>query len=607
VSLQLEDNGTPHILYIYEDEILYARGVDPTTTTPIPDPMTWDVLPQALNESEILMTASTAIDPNGVEYYFEETTGNPGGSDSGWQDSPVYTDTGLSSNTEYCYRVRARDKSSNQNSTEWSAAGCATTHVEPEMKPPEPDPMTWDVLPQALNETEIVMTASTATDLDGVEYYFEETTGNPGGSDSGWQDNPVYTDSGLSSGTEYCYRVRARDKSPNQNATGWSAFSWTPTGPANSNDPPAIDWIDFLPFDNPENYLSPWPRLEDLVLDAAGNAYGIGGVDWNDPSLGWPGITFVGKWSPSGELLWEEIYDSPDERQHARAAAMDSEGNLFVVGIRATSGAPSWFIFRIDESGMLQEAWAANDGLYKCFRSVDIHPNGDLIVCANYGSSDSWVGRFDWKTSTWVWGHVYDIDPATHHDFDIGAAGALDPEGDIYYFGRNITIGGSQEIVIAKISAVDGMILDLEYFDFGPGYEEFPTAFSVDSKGNLIGLAWHVEDNRGTVFKLDSELNPVWTHAIQGNQPYVFLRELDIGPDDTIYVVGRDGEDTGWYENSQNSHIFTCALSSDGELLWMHRYDAGGPDDKEWGSGNGIACSAVCRSRRPIGYVLMPF
>lgn len=474
----------------------------------------------------------------------------------------------------------------------WGNQICHAQAGDPAAMPPTPDPMTWNMFPQAAGHTAIEMTATTATDADGVEYYFEETTGNLGGSDSGWQDSPVYTDTDLSSDTEYCYRVRARDKSPYQNATGWSASCWTSTGPAAANDPPTIDWIEFLPFDNPEDYTSPWPRLEDLVLDASGNAYAAGEVPWNDPSLGWPGVTFVGKWSPSGALLWDRIYDLPDQRQHARAAAMDDEGNLFVVGIRATTGAPSWFILRIDESGTLQETWSANDGLYKCFRSIDIDPSGDLIVCANYGSSDSWVGRFAWKTSTWVWGQTYDINPATSHDFNVGTVGALDPDGDVYYFGRNITIGDSQETLIVKISAVDGTVQGLEFFDFGPGYEEFPTAFSVDSEGNLIGLVWHVEDSRGTVFKLDSELNLVWTHTIYGNLPYVFLRELDIGPDDTVYVVGRDGEAIGWYENSQNSHIFTCALSSDGELLWIDEYDAGGPEDMEWGSGDGIACFA---------------
>ena len=67
------------------------------------------------------MTATTATDPSGVEYFFECTAG--GGHSSAWQDSPTYTDTGLTAATQYSYRVRARDKSAAQTATAWSADG----------------------------------------------------------------------------------------------------------------------------------------------------------------------------------------------------------------------------------------------------------------------------------------------------------------------------------------------------------------------------------------------------------------------------------------------------------------------------------------------------
>jgi len=533
------------------------------------------------------MIATTAVDTDGVEYYFEETTGNPGGSDSGWQEGPVYTDTGLSADTQYCYRVRARDKSANQNPTEWSDAACARTDVDPATVPPQPNPMAWQVVPRASDPHSIGMTAAVATDPDGVEYLFEETTGNPGGSDSDWQDSPVYSDGGLSPNTLYCYRVRARDKSPNRNPTEWSASAWTATGPVLAGDAPAQNWVGFLRVD--ESPYAGWPRLEDVVLDVEGNAYAVGQIDWQDPALGWAGVVWVAKWSRSGELLWNKTYDQPVVQLHPRAAAMDDSGNLFIVGIRSSGTPPTWFILRINSSGTLQDVWTANDGTYKCFRTIDIHPNGDLLVCANYGSYDAWVGRFSWESGSWTWKHVYDINPATHHDFAIGAVGALDTENDVYYFGKNVDLGTSVETIILKASAGDGSIQGFASFDFAAGAEEMPSALGVDNEGNLLGLVWHVADQCGTVFKLDSGLNPVWTHLVQGEQTYLFLRDLDIGADGTIYVVGREGEDDDWDQPSENSHMFTCALDADGELLWIDPYDPGGSAEKEWGDGNGIA------------------
>jgi hypothetical protein len=68
-----------------------------------------------------------------VEYFFDCLT--LGGHDSGWQNSPVYTDTGLMPNTEYTYQVQARDKSPAQNLGLASAPVSATTET-PDITPP---------------------------------------------------------------------------------------------------------------------------------------------------------------------------------------------------------------------------------------------------------------------------------------------------------------------------------------------------------------------------------------------------------------------------------------------------------------------------------------
>ncbi|MHC4866973.1 MAG: hypothetical protein ACYTEX_23090 [Planctomycetota bacterium] len=181
---------------------------------PTPDPMTWATVPYSTGTTSISMTATTATDSSGVEYYFACIT--DANHDSGWQAGTTYNDTGLSSGTQYCYQVQARDKSPNQNATGWSTSECATTDVPPpDTTPPDPDPMTWSVAPHSTGSTSISMTATTATDISGVEYYFDCTSG--GGNDSGWQDSTTYEDTGLTASTQYCYRVQARDKSANQN------------------------------------------------------------------------------------------------------------------------------------------------------------------------------------------------------------------------------------------------------------------------------------------------------------------------------------------------------------------------------------------------------
>jgi hypothetical protein len=188
------------------------------TTTPTPNPMTFATAPYAISPTSIEMVATTATDVSGVEYYFTCTAG--GGHNSGWQNSPTYIDTGMAENTTCTYTVKAHDKSPAYNETADSDPCTATTLLD--TTAPEPNPMTFDVPPHALdiNSIAIAMTATTATDISGVEYYFVNIT-DPN-HDSDWQDGTTYTDTGLTNGTTYSYSVIARDKSLGQNETDWS-------------------------------------------------------------------------------------------------------------------------------------------------------------------------------------------------------------------------------------------------------------------------------------------------------------------------------------------------------------------------------------------------
>jgi hypothetical protein len=206
------------------------------TNPPTPDPMTWTTPPAATSPYSITMTATTATDPSGVEYKFTETTGNPGATSSDWQNSPTYTDTGLDPATIYTYTVTARDKSVNQAATAASAPASATTDPA-DIIPPTPNPATWDTLPVATGESSVTMTATTATDLNGVEYLFTETSGNPGATSSTWQVSPTYIDTGLNPGTTYKYTVTVRDKSPAQNPTTPSTEESVTTNPADTTAP----------------------------------------------------------------------------------------------------------------------------------------------------------------------------------------------------------------------------------------------------------------------------------------------------------------------------------------------------------------------------------
>jgi len=84
-------------------------------------------------------------------------------------------------------------------------------YIAPDLGPPNPNPAHFLTPPTAKSSTQITMTSVKGSDTSGVEYLFTETTGNAGGSSSGWQTNSTYIDTDLLPGTLYAYTVTMRD------------------------------------------------------------------------------------------------------------------------------------------------------------------------------------------------------------------------------------------------------------------------------------------------------------------------------------------------------------------------------------------------------------
>jgi hypothetical protein len=172
------------------------------TDPPTPDPMTWAAVPYDAGPTSISMTASTASDASGVEYYFECLT--VGGHDSGWRDSVTYEDTGLTTGVSYTYRVKARDKSPNQNETAWSTQESATP-TEPVIPPAAPS----NLAGKALKYTVDLTWTDNADNEDGFRIYRGDSPSTLVLIDTIGADSTFYQDSGLTRKTFYYYKVCA--------------------------------------------------------------------------------------------------------------------------------------------------------------------------------------------------------------------------------------------------------------------------------------------------------------------------------------------------------------------------------------------------------------
>jgi len=251
----------------------------PDTTPPTPNPMTWATPPNAAGSTSILMVATTAMDTGSppLSYYFDfvdSPTGGLGGADSGWQSSTSYTNASLQPNHQYGYQVKARDSASTPNETSYSSTVYTYTLAN---------------APGAASFSDITETSIRANWTDGgnpsgTQYYCENTTM---GTNSGWTATTSWNSAGLSCGTSYTLRVKAKNGAGVD--TGWTDLGTQATQPCSI--PPVINPISDASIVEGAPYAGPTPSLSQGTLP----------VTWslaNGPSgMGIDSSTGVVSWS----------------------------------------------------------------------------------------------------------------------------------------------------------------------------------------------------------------------------------------------------------------------------------------------------------------------
>jgi hypothetical protein len=224
-------------------------GLDYNEPRPL-KPM-WEIAPHVNSVNTIRMVAQVATDPEGNGVLYSFSCAENAGINSGWIISNEYvtpTTVALVVGQTYTFRVKYRDDSTNQNESKVSSDPVAVLFTDQgDFITPETPIITSAVRLIYDGQIYHVVTSSEPADVSGVEYQFECT------SDSGVMAGAVHVpwininnmvagiypfgdvlfpNSTLKSANKIfipvtdsinrTYRVRVRDRSPNQNTTVWS-------------------------------------------------------------------------------------------------------------------------------------------------------------------------------------------------------------------------------------------------------------------------------------------------------------------------------------------------------------------------------------------------
>lgn len=209
----------------------------------------------------------------------------------------------------------------------------------------------------------------------------------------------------------------------------------------------------------------------DIIICGITKSYGHGDSD-----------VVVAKLSPEGEVKWTKVYGGSGW-DGARDVVVDSEGNIYVLGVTDSFGAGDYdvFVMKLTSTGKLK--WFRVIGGYGEEKSYDmtIGPNGYIYITGHTysygagGDGDIFLGKLD-RDGNIVW-----FKTLGGMGWDSGVGVDIGADGFIYLTGFVTGLGEGDDICVAKIDKND----DLVWFKTigGSGWDE---TYDIDLRDGII-------------------------------------------------------------------------------------------------------------------------
>jgi hypothetical protein len=223
---------------------------------------------------------------------------------------------------------------------------------------------------------------------------------------------------------------------------------------------------------------------------------------------------------------WVARYNGPENSgDWARALKLDDSGNVYVTG-------RSWGI-----------------GTNADFATIKYNSSGDTI----------WVRRYN----------------GPGNSYDEANAIALDDSGNVYLTGISWGIGTGSDYATIKSNSSGDTLWVRRYNGPGNSYDE-ASAIALDNSGNVYVTG----TSRGSVFNFDYTTikynrngDTVWVRRYNGlSNSGGYAKDLSVDDSGFVYVTGHSS-------NGTSLDYATIKYSSNGDTLWVRRYNGPGNSD----------------------------
>jgi uncharacterized delta-60 repeat protein len=311
---------------------------------------------------------------------------------------------------------------------------------------------------------------------------------------------------------------------------------------------------------------------EDLIIDSAKRTYITGFTE----SFGKGGCdAFLIKFDSSGLQLWNRTWGG-SSHDFGRGIASDPAGNVYIAGDSLSFGAGSkdMILVKYDQHGIQiwNKTWGGPN--HDAGRGIAIDSDGNVYIVGETSSfggagTSAFLTKYN-SMGTQIWNLTF-----AKSDYDVGRGIAIDSSNDIYIMGDTESIGGgSYDTFLAKYNS-SGFLLWSAIW--GGSNNDFGGGVAVDAKDCAYITGYTNSEGAGdqNVFlaKYNKTGTQLWnkTYGSQGSTYYG--RKIAIFLDRHIYITG----ETKNYELGDNNvfllrysmpYVDTYPIIS-GYFLWI--------------------------------------
>jgi hypothetical protein len=344
-----------------------------------------------------------------------------------------------------------------------------------------------------------------------------------------------------------------------------------------------------------------------IVIDEDGNVIvtGSSGYAYDFVTIKYSGDDGAEMWSAPAiyNRLGEEEEGNADDM--AKAIAVDSGGNIFVTGssvnelghtdfatikYSGSEGAPLWSVGTVNGAVIYTGYTGVTPGEGEDVPvAIALDSAGDVFVTGSSETStnlDYATIKYDGATGNPLWSGAALYDGPMHSS-DVPRAMAVDSAGDVVVTGSSQYGSGSGEnYATIKYDGDNGNIFwtDLEggaAVFMGPGWSnDVPAAMAIDPSGNVYVTG-------SSYYWQKAVLKYVFaTIKLNGNNGSSVWVARYAGPGGEDSPVAMAVDSSGNINVTGNSHgieygydYITVRYDTDGNELWVRRYDGGGNDE----------------------------